>query len=151
MLLWSPLYWNQSVIYVIMHLSDPSAVFFNTPEQEIAIHLSTRASTKQVSVSVSNSVAMPFDSSELLFFYNVLTAILTCDFNKYIVTSVSTHLASYSGRLCLWWRRCEGASHASFCLCTSPLFLLSILAGSCKDWLPHRTGLSRSGKKMPQQ
>lgn len=39
----------KSVINVIMHLSDPSVMFFNIPEQEIAIHLSTRTGTKQVS------------------------------------------------------------------------------------------------------
>lgn len=92
---------------------------------------------------------MPFDSSELLFSYSVLTAILICDFNK--SHYLSTHLASYSCRLCLWWHRYEGAFHVSFCLCTSPLFLLSIRAGSCKDWLPRRIGLSRSGKKTSQQ
>lgn len=55
-----------------------------------------------------------------------------------------SHPASYSCRPYLWWRRYEGASHASSCLCTSLRSPPCRWADTYMGLLPHRRAQSMS-------
>lgn len=59
--------------------------------------------------------------------------------------------ASCFCRTCQWWRRCEAAFRASFCLCTCQQSPLSRWAGSCRGWWRRRRDPSMSAKRLSEE